>query len=127
MKNIKKITLLTAFAVTMSTIQVYPDTQIQKRIRDIVHKHQSKAQIIKTKEQLQKFLTELKQDLHHALKDAPNTAQYNDLKKAVHHLNPKEMATNLDHFKTILKNVDKDIKEAILQFIPFQFKAFFLI
>ncbi|MBI2344520.1 hypothetical protein HYV10_00410 [Candidatus Dependentiae bacterium] len=122
----KKITLISIFFLG-SAIQVHSDVQIQKRIRETVQKHQIQAKIIKNKEELQKFLTTLKHDLDKILKDAPHTSQYKDMKKAVDHLNPKEIATNFDHFRTILKNVDKDIKEAILTFIPFQFKAFFLI
>ena len=127
MKNIKKVLLLTALTGLIQVNQVYPDADIQKQIRDVVKKHQTKAQVIQTKDQLQKFLETLKKELKDILKNAPNTAQYKELKKAVDLLNPKEIATNFDHIKTILKNVDHDIKESILSFIPFQFKAFFLI
>jgi polyribonucleotide nucleotidyltransferase len=126
MKSIKKILLFTVFTAMIQVSQVHPDAKIQKQIRDVVQKHQSKANIIKTKDELQKFLEILKKDLKDILKHAPNTTQYKELKKAIDQLNPKEMAANFDHIKTILKNVDSDIKDSILSFIPFQFKAFFL-
>lgn len=126
MKSIKKLLLLTAFTTIIQVSQIHPDAKIQKQIRDVIKKHQTKAQVIQTKDQLQKFLETLKKDLKDILKHAPNTTQYKELKKAVDQLNPKEMAVNFDHIKTILKNVDHDIKDSILSFIPFQFKAFFL-
>ncbi len=126
-KSIKKMALLTIIVAGIHAASIYPDENIQKRIRLVVQKHQNKAQVIKTKDELQKFLTTLKNELKEILKDAPNTTQYKELKKAIENLNPKEMATNFDHIKTILKNVDKDIKESILNFIPFQFKTFFMV
>ncbi len=126
MKSIKKVLLLTVFTTVIQVSQVSADPVIQKQIRDVVQKHQTKALIIKTKEELQKFLEALKKDVKDILKNAPNTTQYKELKKAIDQLNPKEMAANFDHIKIILKNVDQDIRDAILSFIPFQFKAFFM-
>jgi hypothetical protein len=125
MKSIKKVLLLTTFTAIIQVSQIHPDANIQKQIRAVVKKHQSKAEVIKTKKDIQKSLEELKKDLKEVLKHAPNTTQYKDLKKALDQLNPKDIATNFDHIKTILKNVDDDIKESILSFIPLQYKAFF--
>lgn len=127
MSTSKKIALYSMLMIMISTIQIHSDGNTQTKIREIVKKHQSKAQVIKSKEELQKFLETIKKEFKDALKDAPNTQQYKDLKKSVDLLNPKEITTNLDHFKTILKNVAQDIKEAILAFMPFQFRAFLMI
>lgn len=125
MKKSNKLPLLIALVGASCSIQLYPDQQIQARIRDLMKKNEEKAKTAyKTTSSLEKFLTELKNDLRTILKDAPNTAQYKSLKKAVENFNPKALAANISHFKTILDNVDKDIREAILKILPYQATLF---
>jgi len=138
MKTIKSITLLAGLIVLIGTNQLYSDGKTQDKIRKIVEKHalESKelqkkkaAKIVSDKQaekELEKILESFKHDMSHALKHAPETTQYKELKKAVNLLNSKQIATNTTHISSILKNVDKDIKQMVLDLIPAEYRFLFM-
>ncbi len=127
MKNIKKLVLITIFTAGITQHVIHADPATQDRIRIVIKKHESKLQGIRTNDDLRKFLKVLITDLKEAVKNAPNTPEYKQLRDALNKINPDQITTLVGNLRIVLNNLDGDIRKTIIDAIPTTFRALLMI
>lgn len=124
MNYLQKLFMLTIFAQGVCVVEARPDNDIQDKIHKVIEEKTLSFTGTKGEGELVSLLTAIQDDLKQVLSSAPDTAQYKQLKDAVHNLNPSNLLTMIGYVRVILANIDPKTKSLILNHVPAKFRPF---